>query len=566
MSDAVLLGLTIAVGSATTVLGALLLFAAINRHRTPPIFSPDIEDQDAVFVFRNTELVDCSDRGRKLLGEIRDGQIDPLDALVCFLQPKFRNLRDRLGELAAAGRLELNADDDSGFTLVGQLRAGLVHLRLINTQEEGALLSIDRLSLQALEDELDTLRAVTRAAPVVIWQQDAKGEITWANDAYLDTLSLKSAGTAALTWPLPHLFPDVAQAEAPSKRLMLDMQDGPHWFAHHEDRLGDMALHFATPIDSTVQSELARREMMQMLTRTFASLPIGLALFDADRRLQVFNPALVDLTGLDPFFLAARPDVAQVLHTLRELRMLPEPKDFSTWRDELIRMETAAASGTYNEEWVLQDGCIYQVTGCPQPNGALAFFIQDITSEATLLRGFRAEIEFGATVLDALPDAVIAFDRTGSATLANTAYARLWGADPCTDMADCGFEQAQDMWQAACDPSPAMARLSDYVSRAAQDQAPFAATTTLRDGGPLAIQARHLPGGGVMVCFRSLQADLSIHPRKTHTAFITANLRAPDMADAQNQLATSAPIPDLSDLPIRPRGRSVRHAGPRLRV
>jgi len=562
MTDALLLGLTIAGTSATTVLGALMIFAGILRHRAPPVFSPEMEEQDAVFVFRDDDLVDCSDRGRKLLDTLRDLHSDPLEALLTFVQPHFHDLRARLSELSAQGRLDLVADDDSGLSIIAQARAGLVHLRLVDPTDEGALIAIDRLSFQALDDELQTLRAVTRAAPVVIWNQDNHGRVIWANDAYLETLSLKVPAPVGLTWPLPVLFDDLGGDDTPQDRLVLELQSGPRWFSHHVNANGAGTLHFATPIDSTVQSELARREMMQMLTRTFASLPIGLALFDAERRLQVFNPAIVDLTGLDPFFLAARPDLAQFLHTLRELRMLPEPKDFSTWRDELIRMETAAASGTYHEEWALQDGSIYQVTGCPQPNGALAFFIQDITSEATLLRGIRAEVEFSSTVLDALPDAVVAFDRTGSAVLANAAYAHLWGADPCADLADGGFEQATGVWHAACDPGPALALLSQYVTHPTQQAEVFAATAMLRSGGPLAIQARHLQGGGVMVCFRPLRSDTNTVARRPLPDLVTANLMAPDMAYA-TQLNPSPSVPDIA---LRPRGRSVRHAGPRLRV
>jgi PAS domain-containing protein len=552
-----LLGLVIAGGSATSVLGALMIFAGITRHRTPPVFSPEIEEQDAVFVFRGDDLVDCSDRGRKLLDGLRDLHPDPLNALLTFLQPRFRNLRARLADVAALGRLDLSADDGSGLSISARFRAGLVHMRVIDPTDEGALMAMDRLSFQALDDELQTLRKVTQTAPVVIWQQDADGQIVWANDAYLDTLAVKAGERAPLTWPLPSLFPRPDLPDTGADRLMLDLDSGQRWFAHQTHPMGKATLHFATPIDSTVQSELARREMMQMLTRTFASLPIGLALFDAERRLQVFNPALVDLTGLDPFFLAARPDLAQFLHTLRELRMLPEPKDFSTWRDELIRMETAAASGTYNEEWALQDGSIYQVTGCPQPNGAIAFFIQDITSEATLLRGIRAEVDFTATVLDALPDAVIAFDRTGAVTLVNAAYVQLWGGDPSCDLADGGFAQAAGLWNAACDIGPALARLSEYVAQATPQSDPFAATTTLRNGGPLAIQAEFLAAGGLVVCFRPLHSDARPVARRALGDLVSTHLMAPDMAAAQV---------DFPDLPLRPRGRSVRHAGPRLRV
>lgn len=548
MMEIALLALTIAGGSVTAVLAALFLFAGITQRHTPPLFAPEIADQDAVFVFRGTALIDSSDRALKLLSPLLAEAASPRDALLTFLHPHFGDLRADLSGLADGELLERVALDGSDMSVTARLRAGLLHLKLVDPQGEGALLSIDRLSLQSLQNEVQTLRDLARAVPVLCWTQDAKGQVIWANDAYLDAATQLSPASAALGWPLPALF-DLSEQ---TNRLMLNFAGGPRWYAHRQEDLANSVMHFAIPIDSTVQSELARREMMQMLTRTFASLPIGLALFDAERRLQVFNPALVDLTGLDPFFLAARPDLGQFLHTLRELRMLPEPKDFSTWRDELIRTETAAAAGQYNEEWVLQSGRIYQVRGCPQPNGALAFFVQDITSEATLLRGFRAEIEFSDMVMDALPDAVAAFDRNGRAMLANAAYIELWNNDPCGDLSDVGLEQAQATWSAACDPSPTFARLAQYLEGAIAGES-FSATASLCSGGTLAIQARLLPMGGVMVSFRILRAEIALQ-RVPQPDPVSVALRARDMAEH-----------DPLDMPLRPRLRQVRHIGTRLR-
>lgn len=560
MTDAMLLGLTLAFSSAFSVLGALLIFAGLRARATPPIFSPEIEDQDAVFVFRNSVLVDASDRGRRLLQGLAGRDAEEFVALSNFLLPHFPDLHRHLADVVAAGRLELTAQDASRLALTLQFRAGLVHLRLVDPTVEGALLAMDRLSFQAMQDELQTLRHVARTAPVVAWQQDAQGRIVWANDAYIRMLSARAQGAPALTWPLPELF----ERSADQGRLILDLPDGPRWFAHTAEEGEGMVTHFATPIDSAVQSELARRDMLQMLTRTFASLPIGLALFDAERRLQVFNPALVDLTGLDPFFLAARPDLAQVLHTLRELRMLPEPKDFTTWRDEMLRMESAAVTGTYHEEWILAGGVTYQVTGCPQPNGAVAFFIQDVTSEATLLRGFRAEMAQTDAVLDAIPDAVVAFDRSGQVILANAAYTRLWDIDPTAGLSDRGIHHAQSVWSRACDNGPALGRLQAYLSDATQTQV-FVASTGLRDGSPLAIQAQNMPTGGSLVMFRPLQSDQAATPRPIVLGQLDHHLRAPDLAAFPTGLAAKVVL-DAADTPLRPKAKGVRHAGTRLRM
>ena len=68
-------------------------------------------------------------------------------------------------------------------------------------------------------------------------------------------------------------------------------------------------------------------KMIQILTRTFASLPTGLALFDTERRLQVFNPALVDLTGAGPVVPSSAPWFrAGSFHLARIAHVCPNPR------------------------------------------------------------------------------------------------------------------------------------------------------------------------------------------------------------------------------------------------
>ncbi|MGP9790419.1 PAS domain-containing protein [Roseinatronobacter sp. NSM] len=569
MAEALLLGLTVSLGSAFAVLGALMVFTGVSRHNTPPIFSPDMEDQDAVFVFRDHTLVDCSDRGRQLLrviGRVQDAEqpgeqaSSELDTLLAHLGRHFADLRGQLAQLAEKGDVQLVAHDDSGLALTARWRCGLAHLRLTDTSADGVLVAMDRLSYKALHQELHNLRDVTRSAPLLIWQSDAQGQIIWANCAYITALhDSGQIRDQTLTWPLPPLFAD----QDLTGRLGLQFSDGPRWYSYQCVAAGAVTLHFATPIDATVQSEFARREMMQMLTRAFATLPIGLAVFDADRRLQVFNPALVDLTGLDPFFLAARPDLGQMLHTLRELRMLPEPRDFGTWRDEIMKLEQAAASGSFNEEWHLETGRIYHVTASPQPGGALAVFMQDITSEASLMRGYKAEIETAQNILDVLPDAIAAFNLAGQAVFANAGYVQLWGRDPCSDMADFGIEQALRDWALRCEATPFWAQLGTFLADPAS-ALELTGTGTLRSGAPIALRAQKLVGGGVVVTFRHLRQDRgqSRSGLETHQDLIfRLDHAAPALPGRDARMGDVA-------APVAERGkfRSVKHKGSRIRV
>ena len=90
------------------------------------------------------------------------------------------------------------------------------------------------------------------------------------------------------------------------------------WYDCHVHEVAGQTVAIALPADAAVRAERALREFVQTLTKTFADLPIGLAIFDRDRNLQLFNPALIDLTGLATGFLTARPTLYAFLDRLRE--------------------------------------------------------------------------------------------------------------------------------------------------------------------------------------------------------------------------------------------------------
>ncbi|TMV38357.1 diguanylate cyclase, partial [Thioclava sp. BHET1] len=148
---------------------------------------------------------------------------------------------------------------------------------------------------------------------------------------------------------------------------------------------------FALPADGAVQAETSLRSFIQTLSQTFAHLKVGLAIFDRRRQLVLFNPALSELTGLEPEFLSSRPTLFSVLDAMRERRMIPEPRDYKLWRREMMELEAAAATGQYLDLWSLPGGQTYRVTGQPHPDGAVAFIIEDISEEMSVTRTLRAE-------------------------------------------------------------------------------------------------------------------------------------------------------------------------------
>jgi hypothetical protein len=190
----------------------------------------------------------------------------------------------------------------------------------------------------------------------------------------------------------------------------------------------------AANVDAPTKAERNLRDFTQTLTKTFAHLTIGLAIFDQKRRLILFNPALTDMTGLEPEILAARPTLVGFLDRLRERRIIPEPKDYASWRRKMAELEAAAVDGSYGETWSLPTGQTFRVTGRPHPDGAVIFLFEDISAEISLTRRFRAELEMGQAVIDSLEEAMAIFTASGTLAMTN---APTWNSGATTRTGSC---------------------------------------------------------------------------------------------------------------------------------
>ena len=301
------------------------------------------------------------------------------------------------------------------------------------------------------------LRNIVESAPMLILRRDSPGNVVWANASYLDAAS--GGASFEMTWPLPDLLvcEELGSVAGDIQRTSIKIADEDHWFECHHRRDAAGTTSFALPADIAVQAELSLREFLQTLTKTFADLPIGLAIFDRERRLQLFNPALIDLTGLSASFLTGHPPLYSVLDQLRELRMVPEPRDYRSWRKQITTLESAASAGHHVETWSLPGGRTYRVTGRPHPGGAVAFLFDDITSEITLTRKFRAELTLGSQVLDGLGQALIVFNTVGQVVMANAPYEALWGAPPER------LSDALQVWQGEWAEAPGLKALEQAL-------------------------------------------------------------------------------------------------------
>lgn len=529
---ATLLALSQIAAAFLTALAALMVFGMIDRRKTSHLrrFS-EAERDSIVFIFDNESLLDATPAARHLLDTMpRTGTA--WAHLSELLAPRFPRLTDWIKDLADIGEMELRSTDGTS-RLRAEWHDGVARITLTTDSNEAPVAGIDRHSYIAMSQELESLRAMAHHIPFALWRETAAGNITWCNTTYLALADSMGKNGAATSWPPLRVFdtnPETLLKSggeiAPDLHRVAITPAGAdirHWFEVSTGLLpGGERFCAALPVDRLVKAESTHKEFVTTLTKTFAALPIGLAIFDRSRELALFNPALMDLTLLPAEFLISRPGLSSFLDKLREARMIPEPKDYKSWRQQMSDLVAAAQNGSYEETWALPTGQTYRVTGRPHPDGAVALLFEDISSEISVSRRFRAEIETGQAVLDALPQAVAVFTPGGVLSMANNAYSRLWGRDPSTTLNEITLGDALRGWRSASAPNPVWDHLRAYATRPGPRDA-WTARISLLDGRALGCTVTPLAGGATMVLFNI--AD-GMAPVADPVAVLSAKLEA----------------------------------------
>ncbi len=506
-----LFALTLVVSAFVIALSVLLAFGLIDRRRSSNLRRFSEEERDrVVFIFENETLLDATPAGRQLLDSApRKGTA--WAHLATLLSPRFPRLGELIGDLAEVGEMRLRSADGASH-LRAEWHDGVARITLDDVDPaELATAGFDQHSLMALTQELKILRASTEANPFPQWREGHSGAISWCNAAYMALADSVSGSDDVPPWPPARVFnldndtaatlPDSTDGAQHRAAVTIGREAKRHWFEVTETTAADGEKVFtAMPADRLVKAETSLQEFVTTLTKTFAALPIGLVIFDRARELALFNPALMDLTLLPASFLISKPSLSTFLDRLRESRMMPEPKDYRSWRQQMSDLEAAAQNGTYEETWALPTGQTYRVTGRPHPDGAVALLFEDISAEVSVSRRFRTELETGQAALDALPQAIAVFGPGGTLSISNAAYARLWGSDPSTSVGTVSIRDALAAWQARSAPTPAWDELRRLIAQSDRHGI-WRTRIALTDGRSLLTRVTPIARGATLVDF-----------------------------------------------------------------
>jgi PAS domain-containing protein len=483
------------------VVGAFVSFVAAvtavywltPRIRATGALANDSSVRDRVFLFDGSDLIEASAEAMKLVrtGSRKFDWAQLHDAL----SGRYPDFPKSPKSVQSQRSMAIPACDENGKgDVFCEWIDGIIRVHLREPDDI-------RYQTQAVTQELETLRLAIGQAPYPVWQVDSDSNVGWCNSAY-EKLCVKVHGDNA---DMPSsLFPSVTSNRPVGKKTRTNVpvsnSEQKLWFDVTVAQQDAGYLCYAVDINAVVDAEVAQRNFVQTLTKTFAQLSIGLAIFDRNRQLALFNPALIDLTALPADFLSARPNLLSFFDRLRDQRMMPEPKNYGSWRHQMADLVAAAADGRYQETWSLPSGAVYSVNGRPHPDGAVAFLFQDITADITLTRRFRTDLEINQSMMDQLHDSIAVFSDEGGLTFSNLAYRKLWNVDPEASFVQMTILDAARAWQDNCQATPVLGEVRDFVNMRG-NRTQWWAQVQLKTGQSLACGIFPVSHGATMVIF-----------------------------------------------------------------
>ena len=475
-------------------LSALLILMGlhpnVNWRKNDEASSDKTPSAGIVFLVRDEALVDATSDALSFVGTNHAGLSD-YTAVLRTLAQYFPDLEKAAYETSQSS-IRIFSQTDPAIYLEHKKDDNQTRLELNAHAGVDAATIIERWRKDLQDSEKSALQAVVTQSPQLIWRTDTAGEILWANEAY--------AKFVATHCPDNPPFPSAIDHNKERFEVKSLQDDSVFWFEVTTRQKQSGSIHFADRINDLVKIEKHRDSLVNSLVSTFAGLPIGLAVFDSERRLVSFNPAFREMTDLPVDFLLPKPTIDMFLDRLREKSLLPAPIDQTSWREQFAAIEAAAKEGNYCKNWTLPDGQTFRVTGRPQPEGAFAFLFEDITAELSLTRRFRTDIETTQAVLDKLPDAIAVFSAAGTLVNSNRAYAKLWSTNHELMLEHRELRTELATWQDRCIPSPVWNEMRKFIQQQGTRKQ-WSDDAMMDDGRQIRCMANPITGGMTMVRF-----------------------------------------------------------------
>ena len=231
-------------------------------------------------------------------------------------------------------------------------------------------------------------------------------------------------------------------------------------------------------------------------------LTIAIALFDTDQHLVANNARYACMWALRQDWLDTHPSFSDILDRLRESRLLPEQRDFASWKKQSL--EQLRKGERIEDYWHMPSGRSLRIVSEPHLQGGFFVTYEDV-SEMFVLKAANTALEaVHKATLAAIDDAVAVFDPDGRLTHANRSFADLWNLGEAELEKEPHFTVIAQRWSrklggdgiwdivaaAVASDNPEPYREWGYLTRA--------------DGREIHLTPTRLPNGATLVTFRDM--------------------------------------------------------------
>jgi signal transduction histidine kinase len=294
-----------------------------------------------------------------------------------------------------------------------------------------------RAETERARNDFAALVGLIEAAPMPMWFRGPDMKLRLVNSAYVEAVGAPSAeeavkaqvelieavdGLSAAQVARQAHDKDmpverIVQATVGTQRRALSVSDLP---------LGKEGV-AGYAIDIEAMEELSRqfRAFREAQRSMLDLLSIGVALFDAERRLTFANQPFQRIFAMPPSARLDPLEFDRFLDTARDAGRLPETRDFPAWRKELAGW---FASGSPTEDaWTLSDGTHLRIVAQPMPDGGLVLAAEDRTEQLALSAVRDTLLRTRTATFDSLFESLAVFAPDGRMQLWNRRFPEIWG-------------------------------------------------------------------------------------------------------------------------------------------
>lgn len=394
------------------------------------------------------------------------------------------------------------------------------------TESERELAQLRREAARARED-FSALVGLIEAAPIPMWFRGNDYKLRLVNATYVAAVGAQTpeavveAQTELVEQTGGRSAAEVARQAAerrkPVERVVTATING----ARRALRVTDLPLAAegvaGYAIDIEDMEEVARsfRAFRDAQRSMLDQISIGVAQFDAQRRISFANQPFYRVFNLPPGLVGEKMSFEQVLRVMREGQRIPEVRDFPAWREEKARWFTL--NDTVEENWPLPDSKHLRIVAQPMPDGGLVMIAEDRTEQLALSAGRDTMLRTRTATFDNLFEALAVFAPGGHVETWNRGFPHAWGIEPEELEAK---PQAADLLQSIAgklaEPSRVGA-IGEVIRLATLDRNRGEGVAELADGRTLEYACVPLPDGNglftVLDVTASRQAEEALRER-----------------------------------------------------